>query len=102
MTGCWRREPTPVNDASGSGDGHAAVDGEGLPGDVAGGVRGEEDHTGGQLGRVALAARRDPAGLRLDVAGRVLLGHLGLEETGRDRVDPDALAAGPLLGEVTG
>ena len=39
---------------------------------------------------------------RVEVAVGVLVGHLGLEEAGRERVDADALAAGPLLGEVAG
>ena len=43
------------------GDGHPAVDGEGLAGDVAGGVGGEEDHRGRELGGVALAAGEDRA-----------------------------------------
>ncbi len=54
-----------------SGDRHAAVDGERLAGDVAGGVGGQEDDGRRQLPRVALAARGDarPAASRGSRAG---------------------------------
>src|SRR4051794_5347068 len=92
-----RRKPH----ADASGDRHTPVDGEGLAGDVAGGGGGEEDGGGGELAGVALAAGGDAGLLELEVALGVLLGHLGLEEAGSDGVDADALAAGPLLREVT-
>ena len=40
--------------------------------------------------------------LALQVSGRVLVGHLGLEEAGSERVDADSLAGAPLLGQVAG
>ena len=45
---------------------------------------------------------RDAGLLALEVALGVLVGHLGGEEAGCDGVHADALAAGPLLGEVAG
>ncbi|MDX6685138.1 MAG: hypothetical protein QOF86_1266 [Baekduia sp.] len=54
------------------------------------------------VSRVAGAPGRDPRPLQLEVLRRVLVGHLGGEEAGGDRVDADALAARPLLGEVAG
>src|SRR3546814_2107542 len=51
---------------------------------------------------ITLASRGDAFLLCLEVARRVLVGHLAGEEARRDRVDPDALATRPLLGEVAG
>ena len=76
--------------------------GSDLAGDVAGRGGGEEDDGRGQLLGLALATGRDPRLLRLEVAGWVLVGHLRVEEPRRDGVDPDALAAGPLLAPGRG
>ena len=36
----------------------------------------------------------------VQISGLILVGHLGFEEPRRDRVDPNALARAPLLGQV--
>jgi hypothetical protein len=75
--------------------------GERLAGDVAGRVA-REEHDGRREHRwVAHPSGRDPLQLPLEVAGLVLVGHLGDEEARTHGVDPDPPAPAPLRGEVT-
>src|SRR5699024_10432520 len=87
---------------SASVHGHAAVDGEGGRGDERRGGRGQEDEGGVELG-----LQPEPAehGARRDVVehGRGdLVGHLGGEVPGSQRVDADPPPAPPLRREVAG
>src|SRR5207248_5045850 len=80
----------------------AAVDGDGLAGAVARRVGGQEQQRAVELGRIAEAAHRTRALHERD--RRLVDDHLGRhltrEPTGRERVDPHALAR-PLRGELT-
>ena len=68
-------------------DGDAAVDVEGVAGDVvAGGVGGEEAHHARHLARLAQPAQRDHALHRLQHLRRELVGHVTAHEARADRV----------------
>ena len=70
-------------------------------GDVAAGVAGEENQCGAELfGPAESPGQGAGQDGGIEVAAVELVGHLGFEVAGRERVDPDALAAGPLLGEI--
>src|SRR4051794_27996072 len=79
---------------------HSAVDRQHGPGDVAARLARQEDRCRDELARVALPPGRHPVHHRVEVSVGVLLGHLRLEEAGRQCVHANALAPGPLLREV--
>ncbi len=57
-------------------------------------------HGGGDLLRSADPAQRCPPGERVEIPGGALVGHLGFEEPGRQRVDPNRPASRPLRRQV--
>src|SRR5256885_3237951 len=76
-----------------SGDTRASIDCDDLPGDVARGVRGEQDHEPLQVLRVAEPAQRRARGDLLAEPFERLLGHLRRQESRREGVHRDALLA---------
>src|SRR4051812_18196016 len=77
---------------------HAAVDVEGVAGDVGGLVGGEVEDGGGDLGALAEAAHGDGGEDRLALLLVEGVGHGRLDHAGRDAVDGD-VAARDLGGE---
>src|ERR1700757_2264524 len=84
-----------------SGSQHAALNGQRDAGDVTAGIAGEEDQRGAKF-----VGATEPTGEGagnnggFDVCIVELVGHLGCEIAWGQRVDSDALAAGPLLSEI--
>ena len=85
-------EPCPgSSQRAGLVRGPAAVDGEHVPGDVAGGVRGQEQQRPVDLGDVRHPPQQGPPADPLPLLGvGELAGQRGREEPGRQRVDADA------------
>src|SRR6202049_441380 len=78
----------------------AAVDDDRLSGDVSAGRRCEPDRGGREFASIAQPAQDQSMRLALQVAGFVLVGHLGFEESRSEGVDPNALARAPLLRQI--
>jgi hypothetical protein len=78
---------------------HASVDHDRLTCDVRPCIAYEKDQRGGKFYRLTKPTQ-DARHLRFDVARGELLGHLAGKEAGRERIDPDSFASGPLLRQV--
>jgi hypothetical protein len=70
----------------------AAIDVQGLPRDVAAGVRGKEDRCAGEIFRELHAAERNVLFV-LEEFGAVIGVHRRVDRTGGDGINPDPLAA---------
>src|SRR6266487_1953464 len=81
--------------------GQAAVNDQRGSSDVASGWAGKEDDGSRELLRVTGPARRQARQLAVDVPIGELLCHLRWEVAGREGYHANALASGPLDGEVT-
>src|SRR5690242_1386289 len=95
------RCPSRSDDSSVAG--HAAVDGQGDAADVGRGRAGQEHDDGVDL--VLLAHPAEGGRMADELVQRVArdrIGHLAAEVARRHRVDPDPLAARPLLVQVAG
>src|SRR5580700_578841 len=78
------------------GNAEAAVDDDRLSGDVSACRRCQPDRGRREFAAIAQPTQNQSMRLALQVAGFVLVGHFGFEESRSQGVDPNALACAPL------
>src|SRR5271170_7510558 len=88
--------------SSPSGEQRSAVDRQDDAGDIAASGAGEEYQRPVEFSRLAQPAYQCARNHRCVCAFIELAAHLGFEVSWRDRIDPDAFTAGPLLSQVSG